>query len=86
MPPSTSQKRKTESNSKASRKKAKLQASSVVDNLPWTTISHLKTAGNLDNDDGILELEELDNVQVVYENTVDGRVAKFNVSTCPSPI
>lgn len=39
----------------------------------------MKTAGELDVDDGILELEELDNVQVVYEDTADGRVAKFNV-------
>lgn len=33
----------------------------------------------LDGDDGVLDLEEVDNVEVVYENTDRGRVIKFNV-------
>lgn len=31
-------------------------------------------------DDGILDLEEVDGVEVVYEDTDAGRVVKFNVS------
>ncbi len=30
-------------------------------------------------DDGILELEEVEDVEVVYEETEKGRVARFNV-------
>ena len=33
----------------------------------------------LDGDDGILELEEVDNVEVVYEEEDGGKVIKFNV-------
>lgn len=31
-------------------------------------------------DDGVLELEEVEGVEVVYETTEGGRVVKFNVS------
>ena len=34
----------------------------------------------MDGDDGILDLEEVDNVEVVFEQTDTGRVVKFNVS------
>jgi hypothetical protein len=34
----------------------------------------------LGGDDGILELEEVEDVQVVYEEAAAGRVAKFRVS------
>ena len=34
----------------------------------------------MDEDDGILDLEEVDNVEVVFEQTDTGRVVKFNVS------
>lgn len=34
----------------------------------------------MDGDDGILDLEEVDDVEVVYEQTDAGRVLKFNVS------
>ena len=37
-----------------------------------------RTAG-IDIDEGLLELEEVDGVQVVYEQTTNGRVAKFLV-------
>lgn len=36
------------------------------------------TAG-LDFDEGLFELEEVDGVQIVYEETANGRVAKFMV-------
>ena len=34
----------------------------------------------MDGDDGILDLEEVDNVEVLFEQTDTGRVVKFNVS------
>ncbi|TFY76800.1 hypothetical protein EWM64_g7209, partial [Hericium alpestre] len=61
----------------ASRKKAKAQHRTASD-LPWKTVSRAHEAG-LDIDEGILELEEVDNVEVVYEETEAGRVARFNV-------
>lgn len=61
------------------RKKAKTSSGPLasVDALPWKTLSHAGVFGNAD--DGILELEEVDNVQVVYEETAEGRVATFKV-------
>lgn len=62
------------------RKKAKtdFRSPATIDALPWKTLSHAGILGNAD-DDGILELEEVDNVQVVYEETPQGRVATFKV-------
>jgi len=61
----------------SSRKKARTQLLSAHD-LPWKTIVRPQEAG-ADIDEGILELEEIDDVEVVYEETEGGRVAKFNV-------
>lgn len=62
------------------RKKAKTDSgsSATIDALPWRTLPHAGALGNTD-DDGVLELEEVDNVQVVYEETPKGRVATFKV-------
>lgn len=49
----------------------------TVDALPWKKLTH--TGGLGDADNGILELEEVDNVQVVYEETPKGKVATFRV-------
>lgn len=77
-PIDTRNKRKTpSSSSQSSRKKAKTQHR-TADALPWKTVSRPVDAG-LDGDDGILELEEVDDVEVVYEETEAGRVVKFNV-------
>jgi ATP-dependent RNA helicase DDX24/MAK5 len=46
-----------------------------LDDLPWKSV---QTTG-FDGDDGILELEELDGVQLTYEDTDAGRTVKFNV-------
>lgn len=73
--PKTTLKRKLKG-STPSRKKSKV----TLDGLPWKTVSRPKETG-LDGDDGILDLEEVDNVEVVYEETESGRVAKFNVSS-----
>jgi len=62
------------------RKRAKTGSgsSATVDALPWKTLSHAGVSGN-PGDDGVLELEEVDNVQVIYEETPEGRVATFRV-------
>lgn len=62
-----------------SHKKAKTGSGPLVavDALPWKRLSHPGVFGNAD--DTILELEEVDNVQVIYEETPKGRVATFEV-------
>jgi hypothetical protein len=49
-------------------------SSATIDALPWKTLSHAGAFGNT-YDDGILEFEEVDNVQVVYEETPEGRLS-----------
>lgn len=70
-------KRKAKAGPSASRKRLKMQPTSL-DGLPWKSIRRPSETG-LDGDDGILELEEVENVEVVYEDTEGGRVMKFNV-------
>lgn len=57
-----------------SRKKAKIQHCSA-DDLPWKSVSRPFEAG-IEFDDGI---EEVEDVEVIYETTEGGRVVKFNV-------
>lgn len=71
-------KRKKEENFLSPRKKVKTQHLSL-DNLPWKSLHRPGVAG-FNGDDGILELEEVEGVEVVYEETEGGRVARFNVS------
>jgi hypothetical protein len=61
------------------RKKTKLQHASA-DALPWKPVARPSEAG-MGGDDGILELDEVDDVEVIYEDTEHGRVVRFNVST-----
>lgn len=70
-------KRKAKAGPSVSRKRLKMQPTSL-DGLPWKVVRRPSETG-LDGDDGILELEELENVEVVYEDTEGGRVMKFNV-------
>ena len=60
----------------SSRKKVKI--SHNIEDLPWKTVSRFQESG-IDGDDGILEFEEIEGVEVVYEETENGRVARFNV-------
>lgn len=64
------------------RKRAKKESrsSATIDALPWKTLSHPGVSGNT-YDDGILELEEVDNVRVVYKETPEGRVVTFEVGS-----
>ncbi|KAK0494657.1 ATP-dependent RNA helicase [Armillaria luteobubalina] len=70
-------KRKSHTKSSSSRKKIKIQHNNA-DDLAWTTVKRPFEAG-VGGDDGILELEEVEDVEVVYEETEKGRVARFNV-------
>jgi ATP-dependent RNA helicase DDX24/MAK5 len=63
--------------STSTRKKSKVQHHSL-ESLPWKSVSRPAETG-LGGDDGILDLEEVDDVEVVYERTNTGRVVKFNV-------
>ncbi|KAK0237853.1 ATP-dependent RNA helicase [Armillaria nabsnona] len=70
-------KRKSHTKSSSSRKKIKIQHNNA-DDLAWTTVKRPFEAG-VGGDDGILELEEVEDVEVIYEETEKGRVARFNV-------
>ncbi|KAI0300155.1 DEAD-domain-containing protein [Multifurca ochricompacta] len=50
-----------------------------LDDLSWQPVVRTHTAG-LDFDEGLLDLEEVDGVQVVYKQTANGRVAAFIVN------
>jgi ATP-dependent RNA helicase DDX24/MAK5 len=71
-------KRKLKGGLYAPRKKVKV--ASNLEDLPWKTLSRPIETG-LSGDDGILELEEVEGVEVVYEETEKGRVTKFKVRT-----
>lgn len=74
----SSLKRKHYSNSKlVSRKKQRKEVNSFND-LPWRTVSRPNGTG-FEGDDGVLELEEVDGVEVIYEETANGRIAKLKV-------
>jgi len=51
-----------------------------AEELPWKKIRRPFEAG-LGGDDGILELEEVEGVEVIYTTTDEGKVAKFCVSS-----
>ncbi|KAK7044735.1 ATP-dependent RNA helicase MAK5 [Favolaschia claudopus] len=59
------------------RKRTKIHHN-TTDALPWKTVKRPMETG-MDGDDGILELEEVDGVEVVYEDTEAGRIMAFNV-------
>ncbi|KAF8889624.1 hypothetical protein BD779DRAFT_323125 [Infundibulicybe gibba] len=70
-------KRKNVSGKLFARKKLKTHRN--ADDLPWRSVRRPVEAG-VGGDDGILELEEVDGVEVVYEDTDGGRVARFKVA------
>ncbi|PPQ66809.1 hypothetical protein CVT26_009656 [Gymnopilus dilepis] len=67
----------------SSRKKFKVQERSA-DDLPWKTV-RIPTEAGLQGGEGILELEEVEDVEVIYEATEGGRVAKFHVIENKTP-
>ncbi|KAL0071272.1 ATP-dependent RNA helicase [Marasmius tenuissimus] len=70
-------KRKASSRSLPSKKKIKVSHANSS-TLPWKKSSRPLEAG-IDADDGILELEEVEGVEVFYEEGKGGRIARFNV-------
>lgn len=82
MPELKSRKRKLAQQAAPLRKKHRVLK---ADDLPWKTVSRPVNTG-LDGDDGILELEEVDDVEVVYEDTDGGRVARFKVCVHPTVV
>jgi ATP-dependent RNA helicase DDX24/MAK5 len=54
-----------------------------LDNLSWKPVVRTHSAG-LDFDEGLLDLEEVEGVQVLYEQTSNGRVATFLVRALSS--
>ncbi|KAG6889409.1 hypothetical protein C0992_005331 [Termitomyces sp. T32_za158] len=70
-------KRKIQDKPSSTRKKIKVQHR-TLDELPWKKIARPQEAG-VDGDDGILELEEIEGVDVIYEETLGGRLVKFAV-------
>ncbi|TFK38098.1 P-loop containing nucleoside triphosphate hydrolase protein [Crucibulum laeve] len=69
-------KRKIQANTSSARKKVKTHHS--ANDLPWKTVVRPLEAG-IGGDDGILELEEVEGVEIVYEDTENGRIPKFKV-------
>jgi ATP-dependent RNA helicase DDX24/MAK5 len=49
-----------------------------LDDLSWKPVARTHPTG-LDFDEGLLDLEEVEGVQVLYEQTSNGRVATFLV-------
>jgi hypothetical protein len=78
----TTFKRKRPTTTSSARKKSRNQYYSI-DELPWIA-SKAQQAGVVE-EDGVIGLEEVDNVEVVYEDTEAGKVAKFNVRMTPPP-
>jgi hypothetical protein len=70
-------KRKLPLKANNTRKRTKLLSS--AQELPWKAVSRAYDTV-YDGDDGILELDEVDGVEVVYEDTEHGKRAVFRVS------
>ena len=51
----------------------------MTDDLPWKKVSKPREADLGTGMDGFLELEEVDDVDIVFEETDTGRVVKFKV-------
>ena len=71
-------KRKLAASAQPARKKAKTERLSAND-LPWKVIHRTDEAGVDSGLEGIMELEEVEGVEVLYEETEAGRVARFHV-------
>lgn len=61
----------------AANKKQKYEVTTLND-LPWQSVTRSMEVG-LEGGDDMVMLEEVEGVEVVYEETPTGRVAKFNV-------
>ncbi|THU94511.1 DEAD-domain-containing protein [Dendrothele bispora CBS 962.96] len=73
----SSSKRNAPSLQSTSKKKIKIHHHDA-NSLPWKHVSRPMEAG-MDGDDGILDLEEVENVEVFYEETEHGRIPRFRI-------
>ncbi|KAL5499261.1 MAK5 [Sanghuangporus vaninii] len=73
----TSKRKRTSQGTSSSRKRLRRDVKTVED-LPWRSVSRPDISG-FEGDDGILELEEVEDVEVIYEETEHGRTARFKV-------
>ena len=64
---------------KQSKEKKQRKKELLPDQLGWKEVKRPKEVG-LDEFEGMLMLEEVDDVEVIYEETDHGRIAKFIVS------
>ena len=71
-------KRKATTSAQPARKKIKAEHLSAND-LPWKVIHRSHEAGVDSGLEGIMELEEVEGVEVVYEETEAGKIVKFRV-------
>ena len=74
----TGTKRKVKPSKLGARKKAKT-AHLSADQLPWKSITRPREANASGAFDGMLDLEEVSDVEVVYEETEAGKIVKFKV-------
>lgn len=77
LKPRPASKRKHNALSVPSRKKLKVRHENA-DSLPWKSIAR-PTEASMGFEDGILELEEVEGVDVVFEETEGGRIVRFDV-------
>jgi hypothetical protein len=79
----SSKKRKlggTDSSKSKANKKVK-RKETLPTQLSWKEVKRPKEAG-LDDFEGMLTLEEAADVEIVYEETANGRIARFMVRLC----
>ena len=67
-------KRKNAHNPQSVQRKRQRKEVASANDLPWKKVSRPSATG-FEGDDGILELEEVDDVEVVYEETENGQSA-----------
>ena len=71
-------KRKTKPSASSIAKRAKTKHV-LTDDLPWKKVAKPREADLGTGLDGFLELEEVEDVDVIYEETDGGRVVSFRV-------
>jgi ATP-dependent RNA helicase DDX24/MAK5 len=64
------------SDSKQAKRRKTLSKNHKLDDLDWKEVQRPSAAG-IDEAGGMLILEEVENVEVYYEETLKGKVAKF---------
>ncbi|KZS98247.1 DEAD-domain-containing protein [Sistotremastrum niveocremeum HHB9708] len=74
--------RKADTNNERDAQKHKKSRYLTADELPWKKVARSSAAGVGENE-GMLLLEEIDGVDVVYEGSGEGKVVRFNMTKEP---